>query len=172
MVYSCLCHLHVILHLFLFVLFFLTQVLGTVVQVLIQDHEMRKTEFHQLAYHRIFIILLLELNQPEPVLEAINYQVLQTFRYTSVTHRVMQFMILEMWELGYNLREMKDCQALYSENDFWAPVGNSQPSDDRWDALSIELPRLRWRARRKFDIYVRSKRKPLYINNDGCSSWF
>lgn len=96
MVYSCLCHLHVILHLFLFVLFFLTQVLGTVVQVLIQDHEMRKTEFHQLAYHRIFIILLLELNQPEPVLEAINYQVLQTFRYTSVTHRVMQFMILEM----------------------------------------------------------------------------
>ena len=43
---------------------------------------MRKTDFHQLAYHRIFIILLLELNQPEPVLEAINYQVLQTFRYT------------------------------------------------------------------------------------------
>ena len=26
-------------------------------------------------------------------------------------------MILEMWELGYNLREMKDRQALYSEND-------------------------------------------------------
>lgn len=57
----------------------LTRVLGTVVQVLVQDHEMRKTDFHQLAYHRIFIILLLELNQPEPVLEAINYQVLQTF---------------------------------------------------------------------------------------------
>ncbi|CAB3987607.1 CCR4-NOT transcription complex subunit 1 isoform X5 [Paramuricea clavata] len=57
----------------------LTRVLGTVVQVLLQDHELRKTDFHQLAYHRIFIILLLELNQPEPVLEAINYQVLQTF---------------------------------------------------------------------------------------------
>jgi CCR4-NOT transcription complex subunit 1 len=46
---------------------------------------MRKTDFHQLAYHRIFIILLLELNQPEPVLEAINYQVLQTFRYVQAT---------------------------------------------------------------------------------------
>ena len=33
-------------------------------------------------------------------------------------------MILEMWELGYNLREMKDRQALYSENDFWAPDGD------------------------------------------------
>ena len=26
-------------------------------------------------------------------------------------------MILEMWELGYNLREMKNRQALYSENE-------------------------------------------------------
>ena len=31
---------------------------------------------------------------------------------------------LEMWELGYNLREMKDRQALYSENDFWVPDGD------------------------------------------------
>ena len=33
-------------------------------------------------------------------------------------------MILEVWELGYNLRQMKDGQALYSENDFWAPDGD------------------------------------------------
>ena len=33
-------------------------------------------------------------------------------------------MVLEMWELGYNIREMKDRQALYSENDFWAPDGD------------------------------------------------
>ena len=33
-------------------------------------------------------------------------------------------MILEMWELGYNLREMKDRQAVYSENDFWASDGD------------------------------------------------
>lgn len=55
------------------------QVLSTVATVLFQDHELRHTDFQQLPYHRIFIMLLLELNQPEPVLEAINFQVLQTF---------------------------------------------------------------------------------------------
>lgn len=57
------------------------QVLGTVATVLFQDHEGRHTEFQQLPYHRIFIMLLVELNQPEPILEAINFQVLQTFRW-------------------------------------------------------------------------------------------
>ena len=33
-------------------------------------------------------------------------------------------MILEMWELVYILREMKDREALYSVNDFWAPDGD------------------------------------------------
>ena len=49
--------------------------LGIVTGVLLQDHEVRKTEFQQLPYHRIFIMLLLELNAPESVLEAINFQV-------------------------------------------------------------------------------------------------
>ena len=62
------------------------QVLGTVATVLFQDHEIRHTEFQQLPYQRIFIILLIELNQPEPVLEAINFQVLQTFRYYIKLH--------------------------------------------------------------------------------------
>lgn len=57
--------------------------LGTVATVLFQDHEIRHTEFQQLPYHRIFIMLLVELNQPEPILEAINFQVLQTFRCVS-----------------------------------------------------------------------------------------
>ncbi|KAJ7383193.1 CCR4-NOT transcription complex subunit 1 [Desmophyllum pertusum] len=57
----------------------LSRVLGTVATVLFQDHEIRHTEFQQLPYHRIFIMLLVELNQPEPILEAINFQVLQTF---------------------------------------------------------------------------------------------
>ena len=38
---------------------------------------------------------------------------------------------------------------------------NPQPTDDRWDALTIEIPRLRWWAKVQFDIYVRPKRKPL-----------
>ncbi|XP_048577201.1 CCR4-NOT transcription complex subunit 1 isoform X2 [Nematostella vectensis] len=57
----------------------LNRVLSTVATVLFQDHELRHADFQQLPYHRIFIMLLLELNQPEPVLEAINFQVLQTF---------------------------------------------------------------------------------------------
>lgn len=58
---------------------FLLQVLGIVVGVLIQDHDVRQTEFQQLPYHRIFIMLLLELNAPEHVLETINFQTLTAF---------------------------------------------------------------------------------------------
>lgn len=53
--------------------------LGIVVGVLIQDHDVRQTEFQQLPYHRIFIMLLLELNAPEHVLETINFQTLTAF---------------------------------------------------------------------------------------------
>lgn len=55
------------------------KVLGIVVGVLIQDHDVRQTEFQQLPYHRIFIMLLLELNAPEHVLETINFQTLTAF---------------------------------------------------------------------------------------------
>uniref|UniRef100_A0A8D1BSQ4 CCR4-NOT transcription complex subunit 1 n=1 Tax=Sus scrofa TaxID=9823 RepID=A0A8D1BSQ4_PIG len=52
----------------------LNKVLGIVVGVLLQDHDVRQSEFQQLPYHRIFIMLLLELNAPEHVLETINFQ--------------------------------------------------------------------------------------------------
>lgn len=55
------------------------QVLGIVVGVLLQDHDVRQSEFQQLPYHRIFIMLLLELNAPEHVLETINFQTLTAF---------------------------------------------------------------------------------------------
>jgi len=57
----------------------LNKVLGIVVGVLLQDHEVRRTEFQQLPYHRIFIILFIELNAPETILESINFDVLQAF---------------------------------------------------------------------------------------------
>lgn len=60
----------------------LNKVLGIVAGCLLQDHENRGVEFHQLPYHRIFIMLFLELNTPEAVLEAINYQVLTAFCHT------------------------------------------------------------------------------------------
>ena len=55
------------------------QVLGIVAGVLLQDHEVRHIEFQQLPYHRIFIMLFIELNAPEHVLESINFQVLTAF---------------------------------------------------------------------------------------------
>lgn len=60
----------------------LNKVLGIVAGVLLQDHEDHQLEFQQLPYHRIFIMLFLELNAPEPILEAINYQILHAFCHT------------------------------------------------------------------------------------------
>lgn len=57
----------------------LNKVLGIVAGVLLQDHEIRSTDFQQLPYHRIFIMLFLELSAPEPILEAINFQVTTAF---------------------------------------------------------------------------------------------
>ncbi|CAG2231245.1 CNOT1 [Mytilus edulis] len=57
----------------------LNKVLGIVAGVLLQDHAVRNTEFQQLPYHRIFIMLFIELNAPDHVLENINYQVLTAF---------------------------------------------------------------------------------------------
>ena len=67
------------------------QVLGIIGTVLMKDHEFRQnefqqSEFHQLAYHRMFAMLLLELNAPEPVLEAINFQILSC--YANVFHEL------------------------------------------------------------------------------------
>ena len=42
---------------------------------MLQDQEVRGAEFQQLAYHRILIMLFLELNAPEQVLDSINFQV-------------------------------------------------------------------------------------------------
>jgi len=67
----------------------LNRVLGIIGTVVMKDHEYRATEFHQLAYHRMFVMLLLELNAPEPVLEAINFQILSCF--ANVFHDLRPF---------------------------------------------------------------------------------
>lgn len=64
----------------------LNKILGIVTGCLLLDHEVRGTEFHHLPYQRIYIILFLELNQPEPLLEAINFQVLTS--YCHVMHLI------------------------------------------------------------------------------------
>lgn len=60
----------------------LNKVLGIVAGCLLQDHDTRATEFQQLPYQRIFTMLFLELNAPEPVLEAINFHVLTAYCHT------------------------------------------------------------------------------------------
>ena len=57
----------------------LNKVLGIVAGVLLIDHEVRRKEFQQVPYHRIFIMLYLELNAPDQILETINYQVCLCF---------------------------------------------------------------------------------------------
>merc|ERR1719334_2732658 len=57
----------------------LNKVLGIVAGVLLIDHDVRGTEFQQVPYHRIFIMLFLELNAPDQILETINFQVLTAY---------------------------------------------------------------------------------------------
>lgn len=63
--------------------------LGIVAGVLLQDHDVRHTDFQQLPYHRIFIMLFIELNAPEQVLESINFEVLQSFWYSLLNELVL-----------------------------------------------------------------------------------
>ncbi|CAH0762465.1 unnamed protein product [Bemisia tabaci] len=60
----------------------LNKVLGIIAGVLLQDHESHHSDFQQLPYHRIFIMLFLELNSADPVLEAFNFQILTAFCHT------------------------------------------------------------------------------------------
>ncbi|XP_030756048.1 CCR4-NOT transcription complex subunit 1 isoform X2 [Sitophilus oryzae] len=60
----------------------LNKVLGIVAGCLLQDHDTRTVEFQQMPYQRIFTMLFLELNAPEPILEAINFHVLTAYCHT------------------------------------------------------------------------------------------
>ena len=62
--------------------------LGTVAHVLVQDHEVHTTEFHQLPYHRFFIMLLTDLTTSDPVFEAIIFPVLQGIWVCAVLYQL------------------------------------------------------------------------------------
>ncbi|XP_064398380.1 CCR4-NOT transcription complex subunit 1-like [Halichondria panicea] len=59
----------------------LNKVLVTVAHVLLHDHESRHGEFHQLAYHRFFIMLLNDLSSPDPVFDSISFPMLHAFSH-------------------------------------------------------------------------------------------
>lgn len=60
----------------------LNKVLGLVCGIMIHDIETNSGEFQQLPYHRILIMLFVELNAPEAILESINLPVLMAFTQT------------------------------------------------------------------------------------------
>lgn len=60
----------------------LNKILGIVVGILLKDQEIHKTSFQQWGYHRIFIMLFLELSAQDPVLENIMLSVLIAFCHT------------------------------------------------------------------------------------------
>ena len=63
---------------------FFFQVLGLICGIMIHDIETNVTEFQQMPYHRILIMLFLELNAPEAILETINIPV--SICHSSSTH--------------------------------------------------------------------------------------
>lgn len=58
----------------------LNKILGIIVGVLLQDQEAQGTSFQQLGYHRLFIMLFLELSAPE--LDSISLSVSTAFCHT------------------------------------------------------------------------------------------
>lgn len=60
----------------------LNKILGIVIGILLKDHETHKTNFQQVGYHRIFIMLFLELSTTDPVLDNIMTSVLTAFCHT------------------------------------------------------------------------------------------
>lgn len=60
----------------------LNKILGIIVGVLLQDQEQHGIQFQQLGYHRLFIMLFLELSAPEPILENISLNIITAFCHT------------------------------------------------------------------------------------------
>lgn len=53
----------------------LNKTLGIITGWLLLDHDTRSNEFSQMPYERLFMMLFLELTQPEAFLEALSFQV-------------------------------------------------------------------------------------------------
>ena len=63
-----------------FLIFLVAQVLVTFSDLLIKDHNQRNTDFQQMAHHRFFILLLSDLNLPDPFFDSLSFPVLHAFR--------------------------------------------------------------------------------------------
>lgn len=59
----------------------LNKVLGIVVGVLLQDQEVRGTNFQQIGYQRFFTMLFIELSSSDPVIESVMLSVVTAFSH-------------------------------------------------------------------------------------------
>jgi len=57
----------------------LKKVLGILTTALHEDHERRKVEFNGMPFHRILIIMFTELTTPDPVLDPISWDIMESF---------------------------------------------------------------------------------------------
>jgi CCR4-NOT transcription complex subunit 1 len=57
----------------------LKKVLNILSTALIKDHEVRKLDFNGMPFHRILIIMFNELTAPDPVLDPIQWNILEAF---------------------------------------------------------------------------------------------
>lgn len=62
--------------------------MNIVTNVLHQDHEVRRHEFHAMPYHRILIMMFNELTVKDSVLDPIAWNILETFGYDSFFHTI------------------------------------------------------------------------------------
>lgn len=60
----------------------LNKILGIIVGVLLQDQEQHGISFQQLGYHRLFIMLFLELSAPDAILEHMSVSIITAFCHT------------------------------------------------------------------------------------------
>lgn len=59
----------------------LKKVLNILSSAVHKDHEQRKFEFNGMPFHRILIIMFNELTAPDPVLDPIQWHILEAFGY-------------------------------------------------------------------------------------------
>lgn len=57
----------------------LKKVLNILSTALAKDHEQRKLDFNGMPFHRILIIMFNELTTPDPVLDPIQWHILEAF---------------------------------------------------------------------------------------------
>lgn len=88
--------------------------MGIIAGCLLQDHDEHGTNFQQLPYHRLLLILFLDMNMAEPVLENMNFQV--SLLYTSLYKGLNYFNQLRKFNVIFFFLKGSYCVLPYLAN--------------------------------------------------------